>query len=75
MAAHVEDFVFDIWGRGGIESCDLVGEVLPLGFVSGGSAVAVGADDEAEIGSSKVELGRVGFRVVLEEVTGHCRVV
>lgn len=78
MAAHVEDFVFSIWGRSGIEGCDLVGEALPLGFVGGGSAVAVGgvvAGDEAEIGSSKVEHGCVGFRVVLEEVTGHCRVV
>jgi hypothetical protein len=78
VAAHVEDFVFGIWGHGGIGGCDLVGEALPLGFVGGGSAVAVGgvgAVDEAEIGSSKVEHGCVGFRVALEEVTGHCRVI
>jgi hypothetical protein len=75
VAALVEDFVFGIWGRSGIEGCDLVGEALPLGFVGGGSAVAVGRVGAAEIGSSKVEHGCVGFRVVLEEVTGHCRVV
>jgi len=75
VAAHVEDFVFSIWGRSGIEGCDLVGEALSLGFVGGGSAVAVGRVGAAEIGSSKVEHGCVGFRVVLEEVTGHCRVV
>ena len=78
VAAHIEDFVSGIWGRGGVEGCNLVGEALPLCFAGGGSAVAVGevgAVDEAEIGSSKVERGCVCFRVVLEEVSGHCRVV
>ena len=78
VAAHIEDFVFGIWRRRGVEDCDLVGEALPLCFAGGGYAVAVGgvgAVDEAEIGSGKVERGGVGFRVVLEEVTSHCRVV
>jgi hypothetical protein len=75
VAAHVEDFVFGIWGRGGIEGYDLVGETLPLGFVGEGSAVAVGgvvAGDEAEIGSSKDMDALVSGRL---EATGHCRVV